>query len=109
MAKAKRERVDKFLSKIDKLYELLINKMLFKYKVNYNYVKLHDVIGGESWTNHYTFTPSEFDEFRKWATEQIRHELRLTKSRAVHEFNHFNLRYGLRVEKEINYYPEGEE
>lgn len=87
-----------FESKIKNLNEELINKMLEKYGVNYNYVLVNKIIEGKPWYQHYTMTMDERENFRLWAVEKIRKSLRVTRAHADHEFRHFELAYGLKIE-----------
>lgn len=58
------------------LYETLINKQLEKYNLTIETIheKLdeNDMIDGKLWADHYTLTKEEYKEFKKWAWEYFK-------------------------------------
>lgn len=84
------------------LIEHLINKMLEKHKVDFNFVLKNPEIEGQDWFMYYTFTEEEAEEFKKWAILVIKKALKCRKKIAEKEFSWFNLAYGLKIEESVN-------
>lgn len=90
-------------NKLTKLNEDLINLMMEKYNITYNDIKSNLdengrwLIDGEDWFRYYTFTPEEYEEFRKKSIGLIRKTMRWSKSTSEKEFAWWNLAIGLSV------------
>lgn len=54
------------------LVEALVNKMLEKYGVDYNFVFNNPRINGIEWFRYYSFTPKEDEAFKEWAIKFIK-------------------------------------
>ena len=93
------------MDKYDNAFKALINKQLEKHNVDFDYVMEHPEIDGKLWCTYYTTTPRESIEFRKWAIDFLRMELKWTKKRSEREFPYFDLMYGLRVSPEATTAP----
>jgi hypothetical protein len=83
-----------------RLIEELVNKMLEKHNIDYDYVKKNPEVNGVEWYRFYTFTKQESEEFKSWAIDLIKKRLRMSEKSANYEFDMFNLSYGLRIEEE---------
>jgi hypothetical protein len=90
------------MKKRDNLIDELVDKMLEKHGVNYEFVLANPFIEGESWFTHYTFTQEEAQEFKIWAIKRIKDTLKCSKIKAEREFDWFNLAVGLKVEQNEN-------
>lgn len=89
-----------FLKDLPKLF---IDKSLEKHGVDYNYIlenqkQILDVTG-KDWFQVYTFdTEEEFEAWKSFCIEILTKKLRpynFGKERALHEFEMFNLNFGL--------------
>jgi hypothetical protein len=76
----------------------LINKMLEKHGVDFDFVSANPKIEGEDWYQHFTCTSEEQAAFKEYAVEYIRKRWRMSKKFAEKEANMFILAFGLQVQ-----------
>ena len=53
----------------------------------------------ENWFSNNTMTRIQHDEWKKWFIAETRRVFKFTKKAAEHEFQHFDLSYGLRIQE----------
>lgn len=82
------------------LVEALVNKMLEKYGVDYNFVFNNPRINGIEWFRYYSFTPKEDEAFKEWAIKFIKKHKRCSMHYAKQLYSWFSLFYGLTISKE---------
>ena len=75
----------------------LINKMLEPHGVTYDYIYENQVIDGQEWYNHYTWSEADREAFRKYAIKRIKKVLRLPDSRVDFEVGMFLLAFSLKI------------
>lgn len=85
------------LSKRDMVTIKIINKMLEKYNVDYDYVCKNPNVENKAWYDFFTMTTIEYEELRKWAIVLIRKTLKERKIYAEHSFDMLNLYCGLKI------------
>lgn len=81
------------------LPKILINKMLEKHNIDYDYVMDNQYINGILWCSHYEWTQEESDEYKKWYIKFYQENVtpRYTKKYLERNWQWFNLQYGLRI------------
>lgn len=79
------------------LLKRLVNKMLEKHNVNYEYVLENPKIEGKDWFSYFTVTKEEAQEFKKFAIAEIKKAKRCGKHYAENYFNWFNFYCGLKI------------
>ena len=79
------------------LLKSLVNKMLEKHNVSYEYVLENPKIEGNDWFFYFTMTKKEAEEFKKFAIAEIKKVNRCSKYYAENYFSWFNLYCGLRI------------
>ena len=79
-------------SKIEKVVEHLVDK---QFEFAGSTLTLNDVLGVQNWFYDNTITAKQSDEFRAYAVEYVRKQLRLRKAAAEKEVSWFCLMYGL--------------
>lgn len=84
-------------SKSDKLFVELINKMLEPHGVTYDYIYANQVIDGQEWYNHFTWSQVDRDKFKKYAIKRVKKVLRATDQEADYEVGMFMLAYSLKI------------
>jgi hypothetical protein len=84
------------------LIKILINKMLEKHGVDYEYIKLNEIIEDRLWCAHYSWTEQECQEYKKWWIKFFQENVSPRKLKKVleKEWLWFNLMWGLRVDNE---------
>jgi hypothetical protein len=85
------------MKKVDKVFVELVNKMLKKHGVNYDFVLANPLINGEDWFYHYTWTQKEQNEFIDWAVNLLIKKKKWSKAYCEKEMGWFMLAFGLRV------------
>ena len=78
-------------------YKYLINKMLKKYNVDFDYVVANPEIEGQPWFTHYTWTEDEQEAFRAEATDYIRQTLHMSKKQSELSIAMLLLNHGLKT------------
>lgn len=84
------------MDKREKFIKTVINKMLNKHNVDYDYVKDNPEIEGVPWYQHYTMTTQEELELEKFFISLYK-KMKLG-SRSEKEWAWFNLMYGLKID-----------
>lgn len=79
----------------DKEVPILINKMLEKHGVDYDYVVKNQHIDGVPWYRHFTWNVSEEDEYSKWFVERFKKVHKYPVKLAKRELAYFLLQWGL--------------
>ena len=94
MAKAKKLKVGR-----DNIIKILIDKMLEKYGIDYDYVVANEMIDGKLWCSNYEWTLSEAEEYKKWWIKFWQENVipRYTKKYLEREYMWFNLMWGLKI------------
>lgn len=82
------------------LVEALVNRMLEKYGVDYDFVLNNPKINGIEWFRYYSFTPEEDEVFKEWAIKFIKKHQRCSMNYAKQLYSWFSLFYGLTISKE---------
>jgi len=86
----------------EELIKVLIDKMLEKYGVGYDYVNKNQTLYETPWYQYYTWTQKESDEYEKWWIEFMKanvspkYSVKYIKS----SWPWFNLKYGLKIKDE---------
>ena len=80
----------------------LINKMLEKHNVDYDWVMANQEVDGRMWCTHFSWTQQESNEYKKWYIKFYQENVtpRYTKKYLEKFWQWFNLMYGLRIEDE---------
>jgi len=78
----------------------IINKMLEKYNVDYDYVCKNPTIENEPWYQFYTMTASEYEIWKKWSITLIRKTLKEKKMIAERSFAMLDLYCGLKIKED---------
>ena len=76
----------------------MINKMLEKHGVDFDFIFENAKIDGVDWYKHFTWTSDEKSAFKEYAVEYIRKRWRMSKKLAEKEANMFILAFGLQVQ-----------
>ena len=84
------------------LPKILINKMLEKHNVDYDYVIANPEIDGRVWCVHYSWTQEESDEYQKWWFDFYKNNVapKYSKKYLEKSWPWFNLQYGLRIKED---------
>lgn len=78
--------------------EGLINIMLKKYNVDYDYIVKNQTIEGLPWFEYYTFTTLENDFFERDAKVYLKSKFKRWSKKTINrEFNWFRLMWGLKI------------
>lgn len=80
----------------------LINKMLEKHGVTMDDLILKgEVIDGENWYNHYTWSKEEEEAWIKWSKDFLKNNVspKLSKKQVNEEIAMFHLNFGLKMMK----------
>lgn len=87
---------------INEATKILINKMLEKYNVDYDYIFDNQEIDGVPWYQYYTWTQEESDKYKEFFIDFLRHNIKpkFLKKQAIREWDWFNLMYGLKIKDE---------
>ena len=88
-------------SKIEKVVEHLVDK---QFEFAGSTLTFNDVSGVENWYTQTKMTCEQSNEFRKYAIDYIRKQLRLRKAAAEKEVGWFCLGYGLALSDPDNFY-----
>ena len=80
----------------------LINTMLKKHNVDFDYVKENQTINGTPWFQYFTWTTTEEKEFKDFFIKHLTTKCSppMSKHRVEKEFSWFNLMYGLKIKDE---------
>jgi hypothetical protein len=94
MAKIKKLRIGD-----PKIPRKLIDKMLEKYGVDYDYIMDNQKIEGKLWCSYYTWTQKESNEYKKWFIDFLQNDVspRRSKKLLEREWQWFDMMYGLRI------------
>jgi hypothetical protein len=79
------------------IIKTILNKMLEKYNIDYEYILEHQEIEGTPWFNYYTLTREEYDVWKEWAISYLR-SVRMSLRMSRKMFDEINLMWGLRIE-----------
>lgn len=82
------------------IVELMINKQLEKYGINFNNVKDYPEFNGVPWYQNFTFdSKDEFEQWKEYCIHLMTHKIspRFTLKSAEKEFMWFNLMFGLKL------------
>lgn len=81
------------------LAKILINKMLEKHGVDYDYVMANQEINGVLWSTHYSWTQKESDAYQKWWIDFLYNNVtpKRTKKFIKLQWQWYNLMHGLKV------------
>jgi hypothetical protein len=84
------------------LAKILIDKMLEKHGIDYDYVIANPQIDGSVWCSHYDWTQEESDNYKKWWIDFFQNNVSPRRSKKLLEIHWqwFNLQYGLRIKDE---------
>lgn len=82
------------MNKKKEVFKKLINKQLEPYDLTYE-----DILNDSEWFLRYSTTQEQEEEFKKWAIEILRKELKMTKKEAEKEMDMFLLNYGLTLKE----------
>lgn len=78
------------------IIKLIINKELYKFGIDYDYVVKHQEIDGKRWFEYYTFdNPKEYLSWERYSLRVIRWYYTSTKEQAKKEFSMLSLNYSL--------------
>jgi len=83
--------------KLNESIEQLVNKMLEKHNIDFDFVKENPEIEGTPWFDYYTWSSEEQDQFREWAVDFLRKKHKIPKYRAEYQISFFILSYGLKT------------
>lgn len=82
---------------VDKIYEQLVNKMLEKHNIDWDFVIKNPIIEETPWYDHYTWSSEEQDQFKEWAVDFLRKNYKMPKYKAEGEVSLFILYCGLKT------------
>ena len=78
---------------------IMFDKMLEKHSVGYDYIMKNQTINNMAWCSHYSWTPTEQAEYKKWWIDF--HYTKVTPKRTKKWLKDawvwFDLMYGLRI------------
>ena len=78
------------------IIKLIINKELWRFGVDYDYVVKHQKIDGKKWFEYYTFnSPKEYRSWERYSLRVIKWYYTSTKEQAQKEFSMVSLNYSL--------------
>lgn len=78
----------------------ILNKMLEKHGVDFDYIMKNQEIDGKNWFDYYTMTQEEDDAWREWSMNYLKSTY-IRKERREPEFNWLRLMWGLRIKEDI--------
>lgn len=83
----------------DEMGRVIIEKMLEKYNINFDYLLKHSTIDEVPWYDYYTFTTEEAAQFKAWVIEFLQKECtpKRTLKQAEKDYAWFYLEYGLKI------------
>ncbi len=84
--------------KIDNLIVTMVNKMLEKHGVDYNFVTENQKDEEIPWYQYFTWSKEEEDIFSEWAIDYMRKKMRWSKKRSENELRWFLFMWGLKYE-----------
>jgi hypothetical protein len=87
------------MKKVDKVFVDLINKMLEKHGVNYDFVLANPFIDGKDWFHYFTWTEKDYEDFNEWAVNLLAKKKQWSKDYSKKQMVWFMLAYGLRIKK----------
>ena len=79
------------------LLKILVNKMLWKFGADYDYVIKHPDIEGKPWYTYYTWKNKDYEKWRKYSIKMIRRYFVHNKEMAEREFSWISLYYALHI------------
>jgi hypothetical protein len=85
------------MKKVDKVFIELVNKMLEKHGVNYDFVLANPFIDNVDWFMHFTWTQKEQQDFIDWSVKLLAKKKQWSKAYATKEIAWFILAYGLKI------------
>jgi len=84
------------------LVKILINKMLEKHNIDYNYIMANQIIDGRVWCTHYEWTQEESNNYKKWFIDFFKSNVspKLSKKLLEIQWIYYNLMWGLKIKDE---------
>lgn len=82
------------------LAKTLINKLVEKHGVDYDFIMKNQKIDNRVWCSHYSWTSQEKLDYKNWYIDFYYNNVlpRRTKKRIKEDFVWFDIMYGLRIE-----------
>ena len=84
------------MKKVDEVFVELINKMVEKHNVNYEYLIDNPLIDGQDWFSYFTWTQKEQEDYTEWAVNFLHKKKKWSKDFARKQMTWFMVAFGLR-------------
>lgn len=83
----------------DVILRAILNKMLEKHNIDFDYVLKHQEIDGKDWFDYYTMTQAEYETWKEWSMQYLK-GTNLPESTHENEFAMVNLMWGLKIQED---------